>query len=53
MEELWLEEYKDKYSTPITAILPTLISFIQGKTFSGLKNYEQIKSVPYSKLDAY
>src|SRR6266702_5151368 len=53
VEELWLEKYKDKYSTPTTAILPTPISFIQGKTFSGLKNHEQIKSVPHSKSDAY
>ncbi len=53
VEELWLEKYKDKYSTPTTAILPTPISFIQGKTFSGLKNHEQIKSMPCSKFDAY
>jgi len=53
VEELWLEEYKDKYSTPTTATPPTPISFVQGETFGGLKNHEQIKSVFRSKLDAY
>ena len=53
IEELQLEEYKDKYSTPITTTLPTPISFIYSKTFSGLKNHKQIKFVLYSKSDAY
>ena len=54
VEDLWLEEYKGKYSTPSASIKPpSPICFVRGETFGGLKNHEQIKSVPFSKSDAY
>ena len=40
VEDLWLEEYKGKYSTPIYTKPLLLIQFILGKTFSGLKNHK-------------
>ena len=53
MEDLWLEEYKGKYSTPTVVKLPLLIRFIYNKTFSGLKSHKQIKSIPFGKTNAY
>jgi len=53
VEDLWLKEYKGKYSTPIAVKLPPLIRFICDKTFSSLKSYKQIKLVPFSRTDAY
>jgi len=53
VEDLWLEEYKGKYSTPVVVKLPPLIYFIYNETFSGLKSHEQIKSILFSKTDAY
>lgn len=53
VEDLQLKEYKGKYSTPAPIKPPSPICFVQGETFSSLKNHKQIKSVPLSKSDAY
>ena len=53
VEDLWLEEYKGKYSTPAVVKLPPPICFVHGETFGGLESHKQIKSVPLSRTDAY
>ena len=53
VEDLQLEEYKGKYSTPVVVKLLLLIHFIRGKTFSGLESYKQIKLVPLGRTNAY
>lgn len=53
VEDLWLEEYKGKYSTPAVVKLPPPIGFVRGETFGGLESHEQIKSVPLCRTDAY
>jgi len=40
VEDLWLEEYKGKYSTPIVVKLPLPIRFVCGEIFSGLESYK-------------
>jgi len=53
VEDLWLEEYKGKYSTPVVVKLPPLIHFIYSEIFSGLESHKQIKLVPLGRTNAY
>jgi len=53
IEDLWLEEYKGKYSTFAVVKLPPPICFVCGETFGGLESHEQIKLVLFSRTDAY
>ena len=53
VEDLWLEEYKGKYTTPTSDKPSSPIIFTSGETFGGLKNHEQLKSIPLSRSDAY
>ena len=53
VEDLWLEEYKGKYSTPARVKLSPPIRYIPGEQFGGLKEHEQIKAVPICRTDDY
>jgi len=53
VEDLWLKEYKGKYSTPVVIKLLPPIHFVHSKTFSGLESHKQIKSVPLSRTNTY
>jgi hypothetical protein len=45
MEDLWLKEYKDKFSRElITTQLETPAEYIQGVTIRGLHEHKQIKA---------
>ena len=53
MEDLWLEEYKGKYSTPAGIKPSPPIRYILGEQFGGLKEHKQIKAVPICRTDDY